>query len=180
MKHPTLLLTAALLVACGGADAPSDAATDTAQEVFDFQPEANRLDEVPPIDTVPAPESFGEGVEIAMDGEVTISVTRLMEERDPNNCLMMMSVDNGTDDTVTAGLFAFDVAGGGETTSANMFPQTAAPGERATAQVILPGRTCDVAETITGGQANCTVEGGGSCMEALEFANAEVDFDLDD
>ena len=179
MKHAPLLLSALLLAACGGAaDPDATQAAEPAQEVFDFQPEANRLDKVPPIDTVPAPSSLGEAQSVPMDGDVTISVTRLIEESDPDNCLMMMSVDNGTDDTVSAGLFAFQVEGGGASVGANMFPQTAAPGTRETAQVVLSGRSCDVAETITGGEANCRIEGGGSCVDALDFSGGEVDFDM--
>ena len=179
MKHAALLSAAFLLAACGGAEAPPETVAERPDEVFDFNPEAVRGTEAND-DPVPAPSSFGDAVEVERDGRVTLSVTRLIEERDPNNCLMMMSVDNGTDDTVTAGLFAFDLAGGGATAGGNMFPQTAEPGTRKTAQIIIPGRSCDVAQTITGGQPNCNVDGGGSCMDVLEFADAEVAFQLDD
>ena len=117
---------------------------------------------------------------VPMSGRVTLSVDRLIEELDPNNCLVMMQVENGTDETLSAGLFAFDVEGDGDRAGGNMFPQTVAPGERATAQVILPGRTCAVAKQIVGGQPACMTADEEPCLDRLDFEDGEVDFTLND
>ena len=162
MKHVSLASAALLLVACGGDSAGVDTSDDP----------------VAASGTAPvaaAPQADADVV----DGQVTLTVDRVIEETDPDNCLLMMSVRNGTDDTVSAGLFAFDVEGAGETAGANMFPQTAAPGETKTAQIILPGRDCAVAETITSGQPACMIDGTESCVDALVLADGEVDFALD-
>ena len=173
MKHALPILFAVLLAACGGGGE-----VETPEEAFEFQPEANRAAEVPPIDGVPAPSAFTDTAD--MDGRVTLSVDRLIEERDPNNCLVMMKVENGTDDTVSAGLFAFDFEGADRKAGANLFPQEAGPGEAVTAQVILPGTRCDVAERITGGQPACVLDDNSSCVDVLDFEDTEVDFAAND
>ena len=178
MKHALLALPLLCLAACGGADTATTEPAEP-QEVFDFQPVANRDAEVPPIDTVPAPGMLGGGT-ADMDGRVTLSVDRLVEERDPNNCLVMMKVENGTDRTVSAGLFAFDFEGGGETAGANLFPQEVEPGRSETAQVILPGQRCGVAQRVVGGQPACVLSDGASCTDQLDFEDGEVDFSLND
>ena len=42
----------------------------------------------------------------------------------------------------------------------------------------MTGGDLEAAETITGGEANCRIEGGGSCVDALDFSGGEVDFDM--
>ena len=73
---------------------------------------------------------------MGVDEGVVISVDRLIPEEEA--CLVMMNVANATEETVTAGLFAFNVTGNGEAAGANMFPQTTEPGDVVTAQIILP------------------------------------------
>ncbi|MGB3456321.1 MAG: hypothetical protein WBG08_11135 [Litorimonas sp.] len=114
-----------------------------------------------------------------MDGSVVIEVDRLIAEEAA--CLVMMQVSNGTDEPVTAGLFAFDVTGNGESAGANMFPQRAEPGGTATAQIILPGADCEDAQVIEGGQINCRIDGTEeSCVDVTELRDGEVDFTLND
>lgn len=136
------------------------------------------------IDAAPSSPMAPQNTAAAEAGAVVISVDRLVEETDPNNCLLMIAVSNGLEETVSAGLFTFELSGGGEQTGASMFPQTTAPGETKLAQVILPGRSCDVAETISGGQPQCRINPGTetpeSCLDALEFRDAEVAFDIDE
>jgi hypothetical protein len=109
------------------------------------------------------------------DNKVLVMVERLVAE--DNACLLMMSVVNGTDETVTAGLFAFDVTGNGETAGANMFPQTADPDTVATAQIVLPGADCADVQMIEGGQLNCKIaDTGESCVAASELRDGIVDF----
>ncbi len=165
MKH-FVLIPAALfaLAACSGSDAPKAEA--------DPAPAA-----------APAPMA-AQNTAAAAAGSVVISVDRVVQETDPDNCLLMIAVSNGTDETVAAGLFTFELSGGGESTGASMFPQTTEPGQTKLAQVILPGRSCDVAETIEGGQPQCRVNPGteeaSSCLDALVFEDNAVDFTVND
>lgn len=116
---------------------------------------------------------------MGVDEGVVISVDRLIPEEEA--CLVMMNVANATEETVTAGLFAFNVTGNGETAGANMFPQTTEPGEVITAQIILPAADCANAQVIEGGQINCKfVESGESCVESLELRDGVIDFTLND
>ncbi|WP_298915894.1 hypothetical protein [uncultured Algimonas sp.] len=109
------------------------------------------------------------------DGRVVLTVDRLVSE--DAACLLMIDVANGTDAAVTAGLFAFDVTGNGESSGANMFPQTAGPGTVATAQIILPGADCANALAIEGGQINCrVVDTGESCVDITELRDGAIDF----
>lgn len=112
---------------------------------------------------------------VEMDGSVTISVERFVPE--DSACLMMMQVENGTDAPINAGLFAFNVTGNDEVAGANMFPQSAAPGEQTLAQIVLPGSDCNDVKVIEGGQINCTNEATGeSCIADVELENGLVDF----
>lgn len=107
--------------------------------------------------------------------KVLVMVERLVPEE--YACLVMMSIVNGTDETVTAGLFAFDVTGNGETSGGNMFPQTAEPDTMTTAQIILPGADCANVQAIEGGQLNCKIaETGESCLDVAELRDGVVDF----
>ena len=113
--------------------------------------------------------------DVIMNDEVTISVDRLISEE--SACLLMMDVENGTEDDVSAGLFAFNVTGNGETAGANMFPQQAESGGTASAQIILMGASCDDALTIEGGQIACTLtETGETCTDKVVLADDEVIF----
>lgn len=156
----TLSLAALLLIGCGDAanmDGPQSA-------------------EVAPVDLSPTVD-LPDGLPAALnaDDKVVVMVERLVSE--DNACLVMMSVVNGTDDRVTAGLFAFDVTGNGETAGANMFPQTADPDTMATAQIVLPGADCADVKTIEGGQLNCKIAATGeSCLDASELRDGVVDF----
>lgn len=155
----TLSCAALLLVACGDAS----------------NVDSPQLDEAARVD--PSLISLPEGLpaDLNADDKVIVMVERLVAE--DNACLVMMSVVNGTDDTVTAGLFAFDVTGNGETAGANMFPQTAEPDTMATAQIILPGADCVNVKTIEGGQLNCKIaETGDSCLDVSELRDGVVDF----
>ena len=149
-----------MLVACGDADPATDMAD---------APVAS----VDPAPTVDLPDGIPS--ELAANDKVLVMVERLVPE--PEACLVMMSVLNGTDETVTAGLFAFNVTGNGESAGANMFPQTAEPDTMTTAQIVLPGADCDDAVLIEGGELNCKItETGESCMEAVELRDGVVDF----
>jgi hypothetical protein len=109
------------------------------------------------------------------DDKVLVMVDRLIPEEFA--CLVMMSVVNGTEDTVTAGLFAFDVTGNGQASGGNMFPQTAEADTMTTAQIILPGADCANVQVIEGGQLNCKiVETGETCLDVAELRDGVVDF----
>ncbi len=162
---PLFALPLLALIACSG---NVEDAAPSVSEAVDVTISDASIDMTAAADPVP------------MSGRVTLSVDRLIEELDPNNCLVMMQVENGTDETLSAGLFAFDVEGDGDRAGGNMFPQTVAPGERATAQVILPGRTCSVAEKIVGGQPACMTAAEELCLDRLDFEDGEVDFTLND
>ena len=113
------------------------------------------------------------------DDKVLITVERLVPESE--TCLVMMTVFNGTDQTVNAGLFAFNVTGNGKTASANMFPQTAETGEVKTVQIVLPGADCENVKQIEGGQLNCRlVESGENCMNVTELRDGIVEFTAND
>lgn len=162
IRIPLLLALVSLLSACGAPASPEDAPEPVAAEAMTVT--ENTLSAAAAMD---------------VDNNVMINVARLIPEDDA--CLVMMNVANGTDQTVTAGLFAFDVTGNGETAGANMFPQTTEPGEVVTAQIILPGADCENAEVIEGGQINCRfAESGESCIETLELRDGVVDFTLND
>lgn len=157
----SILLTLTALTACG-------AATET-----EASEETSTVETAVTEDTRTAADAMG------VEAGVMITVDRLISEEAA--CLVMMNVANGTDLTVTAGLFAFDVTGNGERAGANMFPQTTQPGDVVTAQIILPGASCDNAQVIEGGQINCRfVESGGSCIDILELRDGVVDFTLND
>jgi len=156
----SVTLAAILLAACS-----DSAEVETAQ--------TDRVAPVDPSPTIDLPN--GIPVELAADDKVLVMVERLVPE--DNACLVMMSVVNGTDDTVTAGLFAFDVTGNGETAGANMFPQTAEPDTMTTAQIVLPGADCDDALMIEGGELNCKLaDTGESCMDVTELRDGVVEF----
>lgn len=161
MLRPFLLIVPlALLTACGAASDPdpTEGAVVETSAPEDLRSEAERM---------------------GVDDGVMITVDRLISEE--SACLVMMNVANGTDQTVTAGLFAFDVTGNGESSGANMFPQTTEPGDVVTAQIILPSANCENAKVIEGGQINCRiVETGESCIEALELRDGVIDFTLND
>ena len=109
------------------------------------------------------------------DDKVLVMVDRLIPEE--YACLVMMSVVNGTDQTVSAGLFAFDVTGNGQAAGGNMFPQIAEPDTMTTAQIILPGADCANVQAIEGGQLNCKIaETGESCLDVAELRDGVVDF----
>lgn len=131
------------------------------------------------VTSVGADQADGLPASLNADDKVLVMVERLVPE--DNACLLMMSVANGTDETVTAGLFAFDVTGNGETTGANMFPQTADPDTMATAQIVLPGADCADVQVIEGGQLNCKIaDTGESCVNASELRDGIVDFTAND
>lgn len=169
MKYflPFLILTVAI-AACSD----SSISNETSEDV------------PPPVKMDPAsvtafnePDAIPAGLDA--DGKVLITVDRLIPE--PEACLVMMSVINGTDETVTAGLFAFDVTGNGEQAGANMFPQTAEPATMQTAQIVLPGADCADAQVIEGGQVNCKLaETGESCLDITELRDGVVDFSAND
>lgn len=161
MKHILPLSFAALfLVCCGDTGQPDDAASpDVATIAVSASPEV--------------PEGLPAALEA--DDKVLVMVERLVPE--DSACLLMMSVVNGTDETVTAGLFAFDVTGNGETAGGNMFPQTAEPDSMTTAQIILPGADCSNVQAIEGGQLNCKItETDESCIDVSELRDGIVDF----
>lgn len=155
-----LTLAALLLVACGDTAKTDSSQPDTTARV-DLSPTLDQPDGLP--------------ASLNADDKVLVMVERLVAE--DNACLLMMSVANGTDETVTAGLFAFDVTGNGETAGANMFPQTADPDTVATAQIVLPGADCADVKMIEGGQLNCKItDTGESCLGASELRDGVVDF----
>ena len=163
MIRPLLyVLSFTLFAACSAASE-----TETSEEVTETI-EAPVIEE-----TLSAAEALG------VENGVMITVDRLISEEAA--CLVMMNVANGTDQTVTAGLFAFDVTGNGERAGANMFPQTTQPGDVVTAQIILPSASCENAKVIEGGQINCRfVVTGESCIDTLELRDGIVDFTLND
>lgn len=166
---PAFLLSIAV-TACGNAseDRPDDEATIVMSET---------VTPVDPSPTVGLPADLPS--ELDADGKVLIMVDQLIAE--DQACLVMMNVANGTDETVTAGLFAFNVTGNGATAGANMFPQTAEPGAMTTAQIILPGVDCADAQAIEGGQINCKIaESGESCTDRLELRDGPLDFTAND
>lgn len=159
-----LSFVALLLVACGDMSNRDEAQIDAAARV-DLAPTLALPDGLP--------------ASLNADDKVLMMVERLVSE--DSACLLMMSVANGTDETVTAGLFAFDVTGNGETTGANMFPQTADPDTMATAQIVLPGADCADVQVIEGGQLNCKItDTGESCVNASELRDGIVDFTAND
>lgn len=133
---------------------------------------------VDPVSTDQAPmteQAAGLPAALAADDKVLVMVDRLIPE--DAACLVMMSVVNGTDEVVTAGLFAFDVTGNGESAGANMFPQTAEPDSLTTAQIVLPGADCNDVLSIEGGQLNCKYsETGESCLDVTELRDGIVGF----
>lgn len=130
-------------------------------------------------DATPVGSETSAAEAMGVDEGVVISVDRLIPEEEA--CLVMMNVANATEETVTAGLFAFNVTGNGETAGANMFPQTTQPGDVVTAQIILPAADCENAKMIEGGQINCRiVETGESCVDDLELRDGVIDFTLND
>lgn len=158
LPHLSLLaFIAATLTACG--ETPPESADTNIDPVVESSATPNERESV------------------TIDGTVTITVDRLIPE--DAACLLMMDVINGTDRAVTAGLFAFDVTGNGETAGANMFPQRAEPGSVTTAQIILPGADCENAKMIEGGQVNCRIiETEESCIDDLVFRDGLIDFSL--
>jgi hypothetical protein len=164
MKYTLPLSFAALLlVACG----------DLAN------PDLSELDAVEQVDVSPTALPDGLPAALNADDKVLVMVERLVSE--DNACLVMMSIANGTDETVTAGLFAFDVTGNGETAGANMFPQTTEPDTMAIAQIVLPGADCANVQRIEGGQLNCKIaDTGESCLDASELRDGVVDFTAND
>jgi len=159
-KFYAAALSALMLVACGDS-ASVTAKGDTPVAIVD----ASGATDLP--NGLPA--------ELAADDKVLMMVERLVPEDEA--CLVMISVVNGTDERITAGLFAFNVTGNGETAGANMFPQTADPDTMTTAQIVLPGADCDDALLIEGGQLNCKIaETGESCMDIVELRDGVVDF----
>lgn len=164
MKYPlSLSFAALLLVACG----------DSANVDGSPLSEAAYVAPVAVSPTLDLPD--GLPAALNADGKVLVMVERLVAE--DSACLLMMSVANGTDETVTAGLFAFDVSGNGETAGANMFPQTTEPDTMATAQIVLPGADCADVKMIEGGQLNCKIaETGESCLDVSELRDGVVDF----
>jgi len=165
MKHVCLISVFALVLSACGNSSDVDAVESPTAET---RMEAAGIDQAPSI-----PSSMD------ADGKVLITVERLVPESAA--CLVMMSVVNGTDETVNAGLFAFNVTGNGETAGANMFPQTTEAGAVKTAQIVLPGSDCDNAKQIEGGQLNCSlVDSGESCMDVTELRDGIVDFTAND
>lgn len=169
MKHARLISVFALvLTACGNSSDVSSVESPTESSTAETQMDVVSLDQPSNI-----PSSMD------ADGKVLITVERLVPESAA--CLVMMSVVNGTDETVNAGLFAFNVTGNGETAGANMFPQTAEAGVIKTAQIVLPGADCKNAKQIDGGQLNCRlVDSGESCMNVTELRDGIVDFTAND
>lgn len=156
-----LFLSAALLGACSASDDPTK--TNDADIPLEQMPLAGSA--------IPN--------DMDVDGQVVITVDRTIAE--DAACLLMIDVANGTDETVTAGLFAFDVTGNDASAGANMFPQTAEPGQIATAQIVLPGADCDNALLIEGGEINCRiVETGESCIGSTELRDGAVAFEAND
>lgn len=163
-RSVSVTFAAFMLVACGDNTEVQTVQTD-------------RVAPVDPSPTIDLPN--GIPAELAADNKVLVMVERLVPEDEA--CLLMMSVVNGTDDTVTAGLFAFDVTGNGETAGANMFPQTAAPDTMTTAQIVLPGADCDDALMIEGGELNCKLaDTGESCIDVTELRDGVVEFSAND
>lgn len=160
MKYLLPITVASIcLAACSQASDP-DASTDSATDTQPMEAEA-----------FPA--------ELNAEGKVLITVDRLIYE--DAACLVMMDVINGTDETVTAGLFTFDVTGNGETAGANMFPQRTEPQSIVTAQIVLPGADCDNATLIEGGQLNCKIaDTDESCMDVIELRDGAIDFAAND
>ena len=157
----SILVTLTVLTACGAAS------------------ETEALEETPTVETTVTEDTQTAAEAMGIEAGVMITVDRLIPEEAA--CLVMMNVANGTNQTVTAGIFAFDVTGNGERAGANMFPQTTQPGEVVTAQIILPNANCENAKVIEGGQINCRfVESGESCIDILELRDGVVDFTLND
>ncbi len=165
MKHARLISVFALvLTACGNSSDVSSVESPTAETQMD-------------VASLDQPSNIPSSMDA--DGKVLITVERLVPESAA--CLVMMSVVNGTDETVNAGLFAFNVTGNGETAGANMFPQTTEAGAIKTAQIVLPGADCKNAKQIDGGQLNCRlVDSGESCMNVTELRDGIVDFTAND
>lgn len=161
MKYSLPLFFAALLlIACG----------DSGQVDGTLSPDVMSVATSPSLDL---PD--GLPASLNANDKVLVMVERLVPE--DNACLVMMSVANGTEETVTAGLFAFDVTGNGESAGGNMFPQTAEPDSMTTAQIILPGSDCGDVQAIEGGQLNCKIaETGESCVDVSELRDGVVDF----
>lgn len=129
-----------------------------------------------PISVPSTEDPTAEADRVELNGEITISVDRLVSEAEA--CLLMMEVENGTSEDVSAGLFSFNVTGNGETSGANMFPQTAQPGSEAMAQIVLQGADCENALLIEGGQIACRIaESGESCTEVVTLEDGAVAFD---
>lgn len=168
MTRAYLFMSAALILsACGSPDSEISA-TETPDATVVTAPT-----EIPPVPEFAAAEAFD------ADGAVLILVDRVVSE--PDACLLMMSVVNGTDNRVTAGLFAFDVTGNGQSAGANMFPQTTEAGDVKTAQIVMPGADCANAQVIEGGQLNCRIaDTGESCVEVTELRDGVVEFRTDD
>ena len=167
MKQTFLISVFALaMTACGQVD-DGDVAEDSTAVASVEHADMDQPSEISSTSTLDA------------DDKVLITVERLMPESE--TCLVMMTVFNGTDQTVNAGLFAFNVTGNGETASANMFPQTAETGEVKTAQIVLPGADCENVKQIEGGQLNCRlVESGENCMDITELRDGIVEFTAND
>lgn len=167
MTRYCLMLSVALILSgCGGPDRDADMTETDIVDAAVVSTESTDL----------AEPTEAAATHYDAEGAVLITVDRIVPE--PNACLLMMSVVNGTDDTVTAGLFAFAVTGNGETAGANMFPQTTDAGDVKTAQIVLPGADCANAQTIEGGQLNCRiVETGESCADITELRDGEIDFE---
>lgn len=169
MKHTYLISAVALVLTACGNSSDGDAVEE--------QPEASNVETQMGASGLDRPSGIPPSMNA--EGKVLITVERLVPE--PAACLVMMSVVNGTDETVNAGLFAFNVTGNGETAGANMFPQTTDAGAIKTAQIVLPGADCENAKQIDGGQLNCRlVDSGESCLDVTELRDGIVDFTAND
>ncbi|MGB6231229.1 MAG: hypothetical protein WBF53_14000 [Litorimonas sp.] len=170
MTHRFALpVLALLLAACSG----SDPATRTSEAA---QTSEAPTDVLAPAEIPVLEESGSASSAFLEDGAVVLTVDRLIAE--DSACLVMMSVVNGLEEPANAGVFAFSVTGNGVESGGNMFPQTAAPGDTTTAQIVLPGADCDNVQVIEDGQLNCTLpdSDGKSCLADLELRDNAVQF----
>jgi hypothetical protein len=121
-------------------------------------------------DNVPTPNAAYEVSSIEIDGRIVISSAAKIFE--PNNCILPITISNGTEEDAQISMMQFKVNGPGEADSGNMFGQTVASGEITTAHIHFPTRQCDELLEISAPNLTCKTDSG-SCEDSVVFEPGE-------